>query len=159
MYYQRNLPQVEKMPFEKIIPRRLVHSCASCCPGFGVDFLRIFRYSRKRSTATGTLLTFPRNTVGLRLFAKKPPSKDLGGFPFTPYKIARRVQLPSNIACQEKADNRNCKYDSCCHCTPSKNGFRRFSTSVKFEEQPPVSFRISPYDCAFLIFGVSSVEF
>ena len=147
MYYQRNLPQVEKMPFEKIMPRRLVHSCAFCCPGFGVDFFRIFRYSRKRSTATEMRQHFQETRLS-SFVVKKPPSKDLGGFPFTPYKIARRVQLPSNIACQEKADNRNCKYDSCCHCTPSKNGFRRFSTSVKFEEQPPVSFGISPYDCA-----------
>jgi hypothetical protein len=91
---------------------------------------------------------------------KKPPSKDLGGFPFTLLHQRKRVcNLPGYVARQKEADDSQNQNDSCCHCTPSRSKFRRFSTSVSFEEQPPVSFGISPYDCAFKIFGVFGAEF
>ena len=98
--------------------------------------------------------TFPRTAAGLRFWSKKPPSfcKTSAAFFFTLLHLKQeRCNLPSYIACQKEADDSQNHDDSCFHCTPSRSKFRHLSTSVSFEEQPPVLSDLS-YGCASLYF-------
>jgi len=83
-----------------------------------VDFSGNCRYNRKRSAT--------KNTVGLLFLVKAAKLRDLGGYFLLSGLFSERAQLPSGIACQEEAGNRQNQNDFRCHCTPSKTLFRTF---------------------------------
>ncbi len=99
---------------------------AGKCIAAWMDFSGNCRYNRKKKRNHGNASTFPNATVGLHLYGLTAKLKDLGGYFLLSRLFSERAQLPSGIACQEEAGNRQNQNDFRCHCTPSKTIFRTF---------------------------------